>query len=235
MSPSRSTQTRTQRQGARSREKILDAAERLMAERGFSATSIAAIRKESGLPASSIYWHFQNKEGLLAAVMQRSAARWLSEFGNPHELPGDARERLRAYVERGFSSIGSRPPDFLRLSILLALEREEIAPASLAMILQVRKRGRELIGAALRDAFPHPDPGIADEIVAECTPFALAFMEGSFITHKIEPEGTEASRLAVQLEVALVALANDVAGRATPLAPSTPRITTLFAAEDARE
>ena len=221
MPPSSPAQTRTQQQGARSREKILDAAERLMGERGFAATSIAAIRKESGLPASSIYWHFESKEGLLAAVMERGAERWLREFGDPSDLPGNARQRLRAYIERGFTSVETRPPDFLRLSILLALERKEIDRASLETILRVREQGRGLFAMAIRDALPHPDMRLAGRIVAECTNFSLAFMEGCFITHTIDPESVEPDRLAAQLDIALVALAEDIASRPAPSATCT--------------
>ncbi|MBW2273449.1 MAG: TetR/AcrR family transcriptional regulator [Deltaproteobacteria bacterium] len=222
MAPSSPQQTRTQRQGARSREKILDAAEQLMGERGFAATSISAIRKESGLPASSIYWHFESKEGLLAAVMERGAERWLTEFGNPRDLPGDARQRLHAYIERGFSSVETQPPDFLRLSILLALERKEIDRASLDTILRVREQGRELFGMAIRDALPHRDPQVASQIAAQCTTFALSFMAGSYVTHFIEPEGVTPDPLAVQLEIGLVALAEDIASRALPARKSAP-------------
>src|SRR6266496_2327682 len=55
-----------------SQDRILDAAERLVAERGYTAASISLISKASGLPASSIYWHFGSKEGLLAAVVERA-------------------------------------------------------------------------------------------------------------------------------------------------------------------
>jgi AcrR family transcriptional regulator len=238
MNPSPPPKTRTQRQGARSREKILDAPERLMAERGFAATSIAAIRKESGLPASSIYWHFESKEGLLAAVMERSAERWLRDFGNPRDLPGDGRQRLRAYIERCFSSVDTRPPEFLRLSILLTFERKEIDRASLEPILRVRDQGRELFGMAIRDALPHREARVAQRIVAECTQLALAFMEGSFITHNIAshgveppPEGIGPERLARQLEIALVALAEDIAQQPGPLGQCLPRIHTDRARE----
>src|SRR5436190_1998682 len=57
--------TRRQEQGEQSREVILEAAARLMAANGFDGASISSISKESGLPASSIYWHFTSKEGVL--------------------------------------------------------------------------------------------------------------------------------------------------------------------------
>ena len=50
-------------QGAKSRDEILDAAMRMMSVRGFDGTSVADIARESGLPNSSIYWHFNSKAG----------------------------------------------------------------------------------------------------------------------------------------------------------------------------
>src|ERR1700757_5002886 len=70
--------TKKQRQGHASRELILDATERLMGTKGYVATSISDIRNACGLPASSIYWHFGSKEGVLAAVMERGATRFFA-------------------------------------------------------------------------------------------------------------------------------------------------------------
>jgi AcrR family transcriptional regulator len=70
--------TKRQQQGEQSRELILDATERLMATRGYAATSISDIRNACGLPPSSIYWHFGSKEGVLAAVMERGADRFFA-------------------------------------------------------------------------------------------------------------------------------------------------------------
>ena len=70
--------TRKQAQGDNSRGLILDTTERLMGTRGYAATSISDICKACGLPASSIYWHFGSKDGVLAAVMERGAARFFA-------------------------------------------------------------------------------------------------------------------------------------------------------------
>jgi AcrR family transcriptional regulator len=51
------------RRGARSREAVLDAAERLIAENGFEAATVGALVKAAGIPASSIYHYFGSKEG----------------------------------------------------------------------------------------------------------------------------------------------------------------------------
>ena len=61
--------------GELSRGRILDAATEIAAERGYEGTSIALVSAKCGLPASSIYWHFTNKDDLIAAVIERSFAR----------------------------------------------------------------------------------------------------------------------------------------------------------------
>ena len=56
--------------GQASRQKILAAAAEIAAERGYEGTSIGLVSEQSGLPASSIYWHFKDKDALLAAVIE---------------------------------------------------------------------------------------------------------------------------------------------------------------------
>ena len=51
--------------------------------RGYSGTSIAAVSKASGLPPSSIYWHFTDKDDLLAAVIERSYGAWVAAATAP--------------------------------------------------------------------------------------------------------------------------------------------------------
>ena len=63
----------TNSRGRRSREEILDAASRVMAERGYAATTMSVLSQETGLPKSAIYHHFSSKGGLLSAVMERGA------------------------------------------------------------------------------------------------------------------------------------------------------------------
>ena len=57
-----------------SRAKILAAASEIAAERGYEGTSIRAVSAKCGLPASSICWHFKDKDDLLCAVIERSFA-----------------------------------------------------------------------------------------------------------------------------------------------------------------
>lgn len=64
MKPSPNTQSGT-------REKILDAAEVLLIEHGFAATSLRAIASKADVNLAATHYHFGSKNGLLAAVFHR--------------------------------------------------------------------------------------------------------------------------------------------------------------------
>lgn len=58
--------------GRESRDRILDAAEKLFIERGVANTSFAAIQREAKISRGSIPWHFEHKAGLLLAIVERA-------------------------------------------------------------------------------------------------------------------------------------------------------------------
>ena len=64
----------------RSRELVLDAAERVMAEHGFEAATVARVVEEAGIPPSSVYHYFGSKDGILLAVMERGADRFFADL-----------------------------------------------------------------------------------------------------------------------------------------------------------
>lgn len=56
-----------------SHEAILDSASRLMRERGIHASSIGDVMQGAGLTVGGFYGHFDSKEALFAATIQRTA------------------------------------------------------------------------------------------------------------------------------------------------------------------
>ncbi|WP_396898263.1 TetR/AcrR family transcriptional regulator [Mycolicibacterium sp.] len=189
--------TKKQQQGEQSRELILDATERLMATRGYAATAISDIRKASGLPASSIYWHFGSKEGVLAAVMARGAERFFSAI--PVE---DTAERQLAVT----AELQAHHPDFLRLFYLLSMERTDDAAVA-AVVRQVRDTAIARFGDAVRGLLPAGvDPARAERIVADLTAFAVAQSDGIFYARHLEPDVTDVARMYQMLWRAVTAL-----------------------------
>jgi AcrR family transcriptional regulator len=53
------------------KERILDTAERLFAEQGYSATSLRSIISEAGVNLAAVHYHFRSKEALLETVILR--------------------------------------------------------------------------------------------------------------------------------------------------------------------
>ncbi|GAA3978880.1 hypothetical protein GCM10023085_71590 [Actinomadura viridis] len=63
--------------GAGTRERILDAAERLMAERGVAGVSLNEINTAAGQRnTAALHYHFGGRDGLLRAIMRRHGP-WL--------------------------------------------------------------------------------------------------------------------------------------------------------------
>ena len=53
------------------KQKILNAAERLIAEQGYAATSLRQIIAEAGVNLAAVHYHFGSKDELLSAVIER--------------------------------------------------------------------------------------------------------------------------------------------------------------------
>jgi AcrR family transcriptional regulator len=196
MIPTEISSTKKQQQGEQSRELILDATERLMATRGYAATSISDIRKACGLPPSSIYWHFGSKEGVLAAVMERGADRFFAAIPTTE----DAEQQLAV-----LSTLQSQHPEFLRLLYMLALERNN-DPAVAAVVRRVRETAIARFHDAITRLLPADAPPTkADRVVAELTAFAVALSDGVFFADHLEPD-TDVERMYRRLSQAITAL-----------------------------
>lgn len=91
------------------KDQILDAAERLLAENGYSATSLRMITAAAGVNLAAVNYHFGSKEALARAVFRRrlspvNAAR----LARLDQLPADhdLEDVLRAFFEPVFEEIG---------------------------------------------------------------------------------------------------------------------------------
>jgi AcrR family transcriptional regulator len=199
--------TRRQEQGEQSRTEILDAAARIMAAKGFDGASISSISKESGLPASSIYWHFASKEGVLAAVMERGAQRFFEELdaGNVPTSASPA-EHLRAQF-RGAARAIRRDPGFLRLFILLLLSGRNDET-----VRRVRRAGRERVHRSLLWAFDEQGAAVAEAVANELADVGLAMFDGAFLAVQND-EGLDYEPMLMDMADALAALGETYAAR----------------------
>jgi AcrR family transcriptional regulator len=61
------------------RETIMDAAERLFAERGIEAVSLRTINAEAGYSVAALHYHFATRDGLVRALLARAQPPMLQQ------------------------------------------------------------------------------------------------------------------------------------------------------------
>ncbi len=149
------------RDAERSRQAILDAAERLFAERGFESTSLQDIGAAAGVSRGTPGYFFGAKEALHQAVLDRAIAarrdlvaeiaqRAVREDQPPTETIADF---VATYLD--FLAVG---PNFLAL-----IDRENLAGgrrlyAAEAQLRSLRESVDLLAGQLRRGGFHHQDP-----------------------------------------------------------------------------
>lgn len=172
--------------GEESRQRIVAAAAEIASERGYEGTSIALVSERSGLPASSIYWHFADKDDLIAAVIEQSFARWLEGMrAFVPQRPGAPREELLATAVRGTAKALTDAPDFLRLGLMLALERRPQEVSARRMFLQVREQAYKQVVASYEALF---EGDLSASDVRALATLTMAGADGLFVAHEIDPE-----------------------------------------------
>ncbi len=193
--------------GERSRDRILDAAEGLLADRGFAGTSISAICKASQLPASSLYWYFENKADLAAAVVERASKRWLDAMraAQPDEDAGA--EELVAWVSKSVQEMGERLPFFIRLRLILILELGHRDEKILARLQKGRDDVRDLIQESLTRVYAAAGLPVESLPMEELAQLMLAFSDGAFMSRLFDPAAIDPKSLPEDLVVTMRALA----------------------------
>ena len=87
-------------QAERTRQQILETAQRLFTEHGYDATSLQMIADEMGLTKAAVYYHFRAKSDILRAAMQPGIRRLEALLDDAAALRG-RRARIE-YLVNGF-------------------------------------------------------------------------------------------------------------------------------------
>ncbi|UCE02101.1 MAG: TetR family transcriptional regulator [Candidatus Latescibacterota bacterium] len=146
--------------GADSKELLMDAAERLFAERGFAATSLRRITAEAGVNLAAVNYHFGSKEGLIEAVFERCIRPLSSErlrLLDEAEARSGGRPSVELILESFVTPVlraASRPSAQITMKLY---GRTHSAPDSHVREIFLRQFGgvRERFTAALAHALPH--------------------------------------------------------------------------------
>jgi AcrR family transcriptional regulator len=148
-----------QRRSQDSLERILDASETLIRERGFESMTIADVVERSGSSVGSLYGRFRNKLALLQAVQVRYHARvenaLAAEFQGDSP-PEESLESAARRVVRVLCEYLLKEPELFRAFVLQAV----FDPRVRAQGEAANARRRERVATVLikhREGIGHPD------------------------------------------------------------------------------
>ncbi|HJP98330.1 MAG TPA: TetR/AcrR family transcriptional regulator [Rhodanobacteraceae bacterium] len=118
----------------------------MISEHGVAALAVEALARRLGVTKGSFYWHFKNREALLAAALARWEADDERELQRHVDAAADEpRERLRALF-RWVS--GETQSHRIYAALLQALDHPLVKP----MMTRVSQRRMELLMLAFRQA-----------------------------------------------------------------------------------
>lgn len=118
----------------KTKDRILDAAERLFARQGVEATSLRAITAQAGVNLAAVNYHFQSKESLLHAVIARRLnpvnEKRLAMLDACEEAAGDGRlpldEVLHALLRPVFEMLSGQAKEFTPIMGRIFTESAEL-------------------------------------------------------------------------------------------------------------
>lgn len=180
---------RRKKQGAESRLRILNATFELAHELGYQGTSISKVVERSGLPASSVYWHFADKDALFAAMIQHSFEQWrlaLPRWTRPAK-DGSYRDELAARIRSAIGSIATNP-EFWRLGLLLSLQRQPAERQARLVFNNIRRRVIANMTSFWRHVLPPGHERRAPGLPELLARFTMATADGLLVAAQLESD-----------------------------------------------
>ena len=140
----RTALTRADRQ-ARTREELVEAADRLFTKNGFHATSLDAVADAAGYTKGAIYSNFASKEDLFFGVYERRVDRRVSEM----EATLDSGETAYSGMERLIADLETRHDDGWLAAFFEFWAHVLRHPELRERFAEQHRRGLEPVAAAL--------------------------------------------------------------------------------------
>src|ERR1700752_35730 len=94
---------------ARTRAKLLQAAARVYARRGFDGATIDEVAEEAGFTKGAVYDHFGSKENLLIALLDEHLALAVADQGALFDPTLDVAVRPRRGADRWMEGLDEDP------------------------------------------------------------------------------------------------------------------------------
>ncbi|MFW6201869.1 MAG: TetR/AcrR family transcriptional regulator [Gemmatimonadota bacterium] len=173
------------RDGTETRERILDAAQRLILGQSFAGASVEAIVEGAGVTKGAFFHHFSSKTDLAHALVERYAAADAEHLESLMErserLSGDPLQRVLIFVgllEESVEDLTERNPGCLFASFVYA--QQLVDEETRALIRRAFSRWRDRLGGMLREAMERYSPQRPAD-PEDLADMLLALYEGGYI------------------------------------------------------
>lgn len=139
-------------------EQILQGAMQVFLRDGYAGTSMDRVSAEAGVSKQTIYSHFQDKEGLFKALIERVTIASFRDIFCAEDLDGEPAILLREIAETYFTKAADNP-EYLALFRLIITESQRFPELAKLYTQTVIQRGRQLLSHYFTS---HPELGITD-------------------------------------------------------------------------
>lgn len=165
------------------RNQVLDAATDCFCRHGFHGASMAEISKSAGMSVGHIYHYFENKEAIIAAIVERDLLEML-EAMERFRSEQDVLQAMLVGVDEGLDAKLDRKQSALKIEVLAeAARNEKVAQMIHAADARARASLLEVMLAARRDA-----PALASSEMDGRLEILAALFEGLMIRALRNPQ-----------------------------------------------
>ncbi|GAA1618921.1 hypothetical protein GCM10009789_85900 [Kribbella sancticallisti] len=165
-----------------SRDLILNTARTLISSQGYDGMVISDLSELSGLPPSSIYYHFGNKLGVLVALLERTFEDLHASFPSPSSF--DDRpplERFELWFTAACTALDQRP-EYLRLLLAVSIGSHAEADTVRGTVRRIRDYAHTSWVEALTPVFAPVDSPEDAELVEQLAVLGRAMTDGLSVT-----------------------------------------------------
>jgi outer membrane protein len=167
------------------RQRLLDAGLKLFANRGYAGTAVQDITEEAKVTKPTLYYYFENKEGLFQALVDQAMderLRLMRQAAPPEKATVDQLTDIIAVL----TDFARRHPDLLRLSFAIAFAAEGEYPSGFKKHAKISASFEFVLGVIQSGL----DRGVLNPAynVAELTQSYFNLIQHSIVLTIIEPK-----------------------------------------------
>jgi AcrR family transcriptional regulator len=167
--------------------RLLEAAIDLLADGGGTRATVNEICRVAGVRPPALYYHYGNKEGLVAAAVEAASTAWLDELEALVGTGSTLEKRVTAGMQ-GWRALILDPRSALLLLLRVQLDSAQTSSEIRAALVRVMARAKEVIADAIE--------GVAGPLDdrAEFAAILLDLVQGAALRHHLEDDPASLDR-----------------------------------------